>query len=133
LRFRLVEGLAQDQARKIYREADLLVDQLLVGWYGGLAVELMALGKPIICYLREEDLRFIPDPMREEMPILQATPTTIYEVLREWLTGRRHELAEIGRRGRAYVERWHDPLKIATRLKGEYEAILSFKSRGGRG
>ena len=131
--FVLVEGLSQAEARSLYRKADLLVDQLLVGWYGGLAVELMALGKPVICYLREEDLRFIPPPMRGDLPIIRADPATIYQVLKEWLTGRRGELSEVGRKSRAYVERWHNPLKIAARMKGEYEAIMSSKAERGRG
>jgi glycosyltransferase involved in cell wall biosynthesis len=125
--FRLVEGVPQAEARRIYERADLLIDQLLCGWYGGLAVEFMALGKPVICYIREGDLKFVPEQMRKDLPVINATPTTIYGVLKEWLTVRRHELEGIGRRGRAYVERWHDPLKIAAKLKGEYEAILASK------
>lgn len=123
--FTLVEGLSHAEARRLYQGADLLVDQLLCGWYGGLAVELMALGKPVICYIREDDLKFIPQQMREELPIINATPATLCDVLREWLTIRKHELRDVGRRSRAYVERWHDPLKIAATLIGEYKAIVS--------
>lgn len=119
-----VEDLPWEEARSIYERADILVDQLLAGWYGGLAVELMALGKPAICYIRENDLRFIPPTMRDDLPIINATPTTIYTVLKEWLTVRKHELPEVGQLSRAYVEKWHDPVKIAARLKSEYEAIL---------
>ena len=132
LELRLVEGVSYIEARHIYESADLLIDQLLCGWYGGLAVELMALGKPVICYIRQGDLKFIPEQMREDFPIINATPTTIYEVLKEWLTVRRHELPEVGRRSRAYVERWHDPLKIAAKLKSEYEAIMDSKRKRSR-
>jgi glycosyltransferase involved in cell wall biosynthesis len=129
LELRLVEGVSHGEARRIYESADLLIDQLVCGWYGGIAVELMALGKPVICYIREGDLKFIPEQMRKDLPIINAIPTTIHEVLKEWLTSRRHELPEIGRRGRAYVERWHDPLKIAAKLKSEYEAVMASKQR----
>jgi hypothetical protein len=125
--FTLVEGLALEDARKLYERADILVDQLLAGWYGGLAVELMALGKSVICYIRETDLKFIPAEMQQDLPVINSTPATIYEVLKEWLTVRRDQLPEVGRRSRAYVERWHDPLKIAARLKGDYESILATK------
>jgi len=127
LEFVLVEGLTHHLARQVYRRADLLVDQLLVGWYGGVAVEQMALGKPVICYIRDSDLHFIPRQMQEELPIINATPSSIYSVLKEWLTVRKSELPEIGKRSRAYVERWHDPVKIATRLKSEYEAAIAGK------
>lgn len=127
--FVLVEGLPHSEVRRLYERADLLVDQLLCGWYGGLAVELMALAKPVVCYIREGDLKFIPAEMRRDLPVINATPTSVYEVLKEWLSVRRGELAEVGRRGRAFVERWHDPLKIAARLKADYETILASKRR----
>jgi glycosyltransferase involved in cell wall biosynthesis len=125
LEFVLLEGKTIEEARRLYERADLLVDQLLLGWYGGIAVELMALGKPVVCHIRESDLGVLPEEMRAELPIIPATTETIYDVLREWLTQRRSELPEVGRRGRAFVERWHDPVKIAEGLKDVYAEIAS--------
>jgi hypothetical protein len=125
LEFTLVEKTSYSEARRMYERADLLVDQLLAGWYGGLALEFMALGKPAIAYIREGDMRFIPEQMRRDLPIINATPETVYWVLREWLTIRRSELLDAGRRSRAFAERWHDPLRIAAGLKAEYEAIIA--------
>lgn len=123
-RFTLVEGVSNASARAVYETADLLVDQLLAGWYGGLSVELMSLGKPVVCYLRDEDLRFIPKTMRSELPLINATPASIYDVLRELLTTRKHELRGRGVASRTYVERWHDPIKIAAQLKEDYVASV---------
>lgn len=123
--FRLVEGLTQDEARAVYERADLVVDQLLVGWYGGLAVEAMALERPVVTYLREEDLTLLPADLRADLPAISAEPGTIFDVLKELLTTRRHELAELGRRGRSYVNRWHDPLRIARELAADYEAAVA--------
>lgn len=120
-----VEGMSRAEARAAYERADLLVDQLLAGWYGGVAVELMALGKPVVCYLRREDLERVPPELRAGLPIIEATPESVYDVLREWLTVRRAELPEVGRRSRAFVERWHDPRAIAARLRRDYEAMLA--------
>jgi hypothetical protein len=88
----LVEGVPRKEARKAYERADLFIDQLLVGWYGGLAVEGMALGKPVVCYLRDADLKHIPPEMRADLPLIRATPATLYDVLKEWATRRRGEL-----------------------------------------
>ena len=63
--------------------------------------------------------------MRAELPIVNANQTNLYEVLKDLLTIRRTELIEIGRRGRAYVERWHDPVQIAHELAHEYHAIAN--------
>ena len=44
----IVEGLHHDEARKRYEQADVVLDQLNAGWYGMLAIEAMALGKPVV-------------------------------------------------------------------------------------
>jgi hypothetical protein len=122
--YELVEGMTRTDARKVYERADLLVEQLLLGWYSNLAIELMALGKPVVTYIRDEDLRFVPEEMRRQLPVIDATPDSVYSVLRTWLTERRDELPEVGRAGRSYVERFHDPLVVAARTKADYERAL---------
>jgi glycosyltransferase involved in cell wall biosynthesis len=122
--FLLLHDLPHAEAMGLYPRADLLVDQLLAGWYGGLAVELMALGKPVIAYIRSSDLGFLPDGMRDALPVINATPATIYSVLKEWLTTRRSELSALGARSRQFVEEWHDPQKIAAVLKKTYEQAV---------
>jgi glycosyltransferase involved in cell wall biosynthesis len=120
----LVENVPRSEAKHFYAQADILVDQLLVGWYGGLAVEAMALGKPVVAYIRETDLGFVPEALRLELPVVSATPDTIYQVLLD-LYRRRDELASLGRRSRAFVEHWHDPAAVARTTKATYERILS--------
>jgi glycosyltransferase involved in cell wall biosynthesis len=127
----LVEGMSNAQARQVYAKADVLVDQLFAGWYGGLAVELMALGKPVVAYIRVEDLGFIDPEMREELPIVQAKPYSVKDVLRGVLEMPRKDLVALGRQSRAFVERWHDPMRIAALIKRDYEMALASKNRRG--
>ncbi|MEP7054539.1 MAG: glycosyltransferase family 1 protein [Actinomycetota bacterium] len=127
--FVLVEGLQHADARRLYERADLLMDQVLLGWYGGLAVELMALGKPVACYLRAEDLRYVDPQMRSELPQLQTTPESVAAVLRRFLAMNSDERRRLGERSRQFVERWHDPLRIAGGLKSDYAAAMTSKAR----
>lgn len=120
----LVEGLTNDEALRLYRQADVVIDQLLIGWYGGFAVECMAMGKPVMCYLREGDLRHIPEAMREEMPIINASPYTVYEKLRKVLDGELKLKALVGA-SRSYVENWHDCKKNARRVIEDYNEALT--------
>jgi len=124
----LVENVSNREARRLYERADLVVDQLLAGWYGGFAVEAMALAKPVVCFIREGDLAYIPSGMRAELPLINATPESIYSVLKEWLTVRVHELRGRGLESRRYVERWHDPVRVVSKLVRDYQRIAMAKS-----
>lgn len=127
LRFVLVENIPHGEVQALYAQADLLVDQLLVGFYGALSVELMAMAKPVVCYLRDEDLNRLPVQMRQDLPIINATPASIYDVLKSLLTLRREELAEIGARGRDFARRWHNPIEIARRTAEDYQRAWDAK------
>lgn len=131
LRFdlRLIEGLSNSEARKAYSQADVLVDQLLTGWYGGVSAELMALGKVVVCYLRDGDFRFLPPEMAAGIPIISANPDTIVEVLRRVIKMPRTSLAELGLASRRWVERWHDPNLIGEQIKADYLAAWRSQSR----
>lgn len=120
----LIEGLTSDDAKEHYKTIDVLVDQLFAGWYGGLAVECMALGKPVIAYIREDDLIFIPEQMKIDLPIIHVTPDTIEQELRRVLEMPREELCKIAKHSREYVEKWHDPISIAQRIKHDIESLM---------
>ncbi|WP_166866272.1 glycosyltransferase family 4 protein [Salinibacterium sp. ZJ70] len=120
----LIEGIGNDEALARYAGADVVIDQLYAGWYGGVALEAMALGKPVVAYIREQDLVHLPAGMAEELPLLVATPTTITQTLRRILDMPRAELLEHARRSRAFAERWHGPRQIATRIANDYRRAL---------
>lgn len=120
----IVEGVPHEKVLELYARADLVLDQLLLGWYGGFAVEAMALGRPVMCYIREDDLRYIPAEMAKDIPVINANPATVLDALEETFANR-SMLPEIGRKSRAYVEKWHDPLKIARGVVDRYEEVLT--------
>jgi hypothetical protein len=116
----LVKGLPHQEAMKLYPRADLVIDQVLAGWYGGFAVEMMAMGKPVACYIREEDLQFIPAAMRAELPLLRLTPDTVEADL-EAMLHQRAQWPEWGRRARQFALRWHHPQRIAAAMLRAYK------------
>lgn len=126
----LVENTSNAEAMGIYQRADLIVDQLLAGWYGGFALEAMALGKPVVCYIREEDLKFVPARMAEELPLINAKPDSVYLVLKDWLSARKNDLPRQGALSRRFVERWHDPDIIARDVASDYLAAFHAKASG---
>ncbi|MGH9908681.1 MAG: glycosyltransferase [Pyrinomonadaceae bacterium] len=120
INFVLVEGMPHAEAMKAYRSADLVIDQVLAGWYGGLAVEVMAMAKPVACYLRHEDFDVLPEGMCAQLPLVNITPETIESAIEAFIT-QRESWPEWGRRSREYVLRWHNPETIARAMKRAYE------------
>ena len=110
LRLDLIEGVPHAEVLRRLRDADLVVDQLLLGWYGGFAVEAMALAKPVLCFIREKTPG--DNPFGAELPIVRTTPASLVERLRE-LAADREARARIGAASRAFVERRHDPRLVA--------------------
>jgi glycosyltransferase involved in cell wall biosynthesis len=117
----LVEKQTHIEALALYRSADIAIDQVLAGWYGGFAVEMMAMGKPVACYIREQDMKFVPPAMRDDMPILKVDPGRLVDDLATILD-RRAEWQNVGKRSRRYVERWHNPDRIAQAMLDAYRS-----------
>ncbi len=109
--FRLVEGVSNEEARKVYERADIVIDQLRIGWYGVLAVEAMALGKPVICYIRD-DLRH---HLGSVPPLAVASPDDVAEVLADLIKDNMRRV-DLSYRARRYCEENHDSKKIAEKL-----------------
>ncbi len=123
-RFQLVEKMSHAEAMDVYGQADIVVDQLRVGWYGAFAVECMALGKPVVAHIRPDDARLLPKTFREQLPIIDATETTIKNSLRSLLEAPRSTLRKRGQEGRRFAERHHHPVHLAERLKRDYEEAM---------
>ena len=123
----LVEGATRAEARAAYARADIVVDQLLIGWYGGMAVEAMALARPVIAHIAQDDLARVPSKLARDLPIVRATADSFEDVLRATLTQPRGALAALGRQGRVFVEQWHDPLTIARKTRDAY--LTAVRSR----
>ncbi|MBI38525.1 MAG: hypothetical protein CMF59_02925 [Leptospiraceae bacterium] len=126
----LVENLPYSEARKRYEKADVLIDQIYAGWYGGLAVELMALGKPVACYIREGDLQFIPERMRAQLPIVRINHSDLELSIKRLFEFSRSELRELGHVSRKFVEDWHSPATIARSLSADYSGLLAGSEAG---
>ncbi len=108
----LIENLTNDQALARYRSADVIFDQCLIGFHGYFALEAMALGKPVLCFIRDRSDLLAPD----ECPIINVRPETIGEALAS-LVDDRQRLEDLGRAGRGYIERYYSVDAFAERYR----------------
>ena len=118
----VVEGVRHDEARRRYARADIVIDQLNAGWYGIFALEAMALGKPVLTYLRREAVQETERALGVEVPIVAVTRETLRERIAE-LAGDAERRRRLGAASRAYVEQVHDADAGADRLLDIYRSL----------
>jgi glycosyltransferase involved in cell wall biosynthesis len=111
--------MPNSMALEIYRTADIIFDQCLIGFHGYFALEAMALGKPVMSFIRKPNEYLLH---AKECPILNTHITTIENDLLS-LALRRDELAEIGRLSRSYVEKYYSIEAFSTRLGNTYREL----------
>jgi len=123
--FRLVHNVSHETALAQIGDADIFVDQLILGAHGIAAVEGMAMGKPVICFVKPSMMALYPP----NLPLVSANPDTVTQVLEDLICDgqRRHDL---GVRGRAYAEKHHDAPRLAHELTALYYSLL--RRRGSR-
>lgn len=67
-------------------QADLVIDQLIYGHWGSSALEGIALGKPVVCYL-SKDMKdeYLKTFKVDQLPIIEANTENIYEIIKSLL------------------------------------------------
>jgi glycosyltransferase involved in cell wall biosynthesis len=88
--------------------ADVVADQLIVGWYAMFALEAMATEKPVLCYLRGDLQEFYVASgviAADEIPIINCSPLTVNDTIKNLVL--RRDKPEIGKRSREYVMKHH--------------------------
>jgi hypothetical protein len=110
----MVENVPYQEAIERYKKADIVIDQVLIGWYGLVAIEAMALGKPVMVYIREDLRHYIAGS-----PLFLTSVPTLASDLKVLMqdAGLRQKL---GQEGRDYVKSVHDAGQIANRLTKIY-------------
>ena len=118
----LVEGVPHDEARERYARADIVIDQLEVGWHGVFAIEAMAFGKPVIGHVKPDVVERSAEAFGVRLPIVPATKETLVDALRLLIDDPQLR-RELGATGRAYVEQVHDIDRVADRLLAVYRQL----------
>lgn len=90
-----------------YALADVVLDQFSLGIYATTSIEAMAAGRLVVAHLHEQVRDHILEVTGLEAPIIEATPDTIGEVLRD-VAERPDHYRTIAERGPEYVDAVHN-------------------------
>jgi hypothetical protein len=106
-----------NQMRFYQAQADIIVEQLIYGWWGSTFIETSALGKPVVCYLRPASKEFFLKifPEHNSLPVVEADTNSIYEVLKTLVTDDDYRRQK-GEESRRFAEAHFDPEKNTLKL-----------------
>ncbi len=119
--FKLLHNLPKYEAMKWVEKCDIFIDQLITGSHGTAAVEAMAMGKPVLCYINDSIRPNYP----EELPIINVNPETLKVNLLKLIIDSNLRFI-IGQASRKYVENYHHTLTNCNNLEKIY--LEEFKS-----
>lgn len=122
--FHLIQGVPRRKAFEIMSTADIFLDQFVLGDFGMVSIEAMAMGKPVVCYLKPSILKHYDS----SLPIVNANQENLEETLARLIENPQMRY-ELGKRSRLYAEQHCDMQKIAPALISIYREILD-KAKG---
>lgn len=105
----LLEKVPNHKIQEVMHSAHVIVDQLVIGWYAMFAIEAMSSGRVVICNLRSDLTNlyeFAGFLAPDEIPLVSSDFKSIKDTIRQLYTNP-GKLAELGKRGRKYVEDHH--------------------------
>lgn len=113
---KLLESLPHDQVIMEFVKADIIIDQLLLGWYGVVSIEGMSLKKPVCVYIRDDLTKFLPKDS-----FINCNPENIYEKLKKLIID--SDLRKnIAINGYNFACKYHNAEKIAKVIVAMYQS-----------
>jgi hypothetical protein len=113
IEYRQLTGVPAEEMPALVRDADVVVDQVVLGQYGVTAIQGMLAGKVVLAHVADRVRARVP----LQIPIVEATPDNLLAAVTAVLDDRDGHRA-LAAAGRAYALRVHDGAMSAAVLAG---------------
>lgn len=125
IEFRSLISVPYAEALRQYQQADIIVGQTHIGWYGQFELECMLMGKPVITYIDPTVAALVPH--LGTVPVAPISRDDADSLTRQILTlAADPDLrVRLGQEGRAYAEHWHAADRIIPDLERDYAEIMA--------
>jgi len=110
--YKRIENMPRKMALEVYRNADIIIDQLLTPGGGKFSHEGLALGKVVLTLMAYD--RY-DQKKPKECPIVDVNGDNLYNVLKQLIPDQ-PKRANIASKGRPYIEAFHNPKQIVADL-----------------
>ncbi len=118
--FRILPTMPREKLLDEMAKADIVVDQIIIGWYGGQAVEAMIQGKIVMAFLNPSYLQLVP--FGREIPIWNTNVWSFEQDLETLIKVFPQICQEWQERSHQFVKKYHDVSKIAHQYLETYQS-----------
>ncbi len=113
--YRRIEAVDPRDMPAAYTGADIVIDQFTMGLYGVAACEAMAAERVVVSFVGDVVRGRVRELTGRELPIVEATPETLVEVIEKILDDR-DAARDVATAGPSYVREHHDGRRSAAAL-----------------
>ncbi len=118
---KFLNTLSQDEMSKFYSQSDIVADQFIIGSMGGIALEALYAGKPLLTFINEE----LHEKVYPEIPPVANAKNSEEVYLKLIELNDKNFQNSLGDKGRDWVTKYHSPESIVSQLKIIYQSILN--------
>lgn len=115
IHYRRISGVPSAEMPSVYREADIVIDQLTLGIYGVAACEAMAAGRIVVSHVSDQVRDQVRTSTGRQLPIVEVNPDTLERTVRDILAAPENYLA-VAAAGVEFVQEIHDGRQSAGAL-----------------
>jgi len=117
--FEVLPPLPRQELLERIAKADIIVDQVIIGWYGGQAVEAMALGKIVMAFLNPTYLQLVP--FGKEIPIWNTNCWSFENDLETLIKIFPYIKDDWQKKSSRFAQKVHDSRRIAQKYLAVYQ------------
>lgn len=116
VRYIEVAGVSNDEYQELISKSDLLIDQVIWGYYGVAAIQAMAVGIPVACYLNisPEDNSSLTD-----IPILNINEDNFIEIISKFISDDQL-IQDVSDKAKLFYANNHCPAVVANNVLSQY-------------
>lgn len=126
IKFMLLEGKTLAECQKLYPLSDIIVTDVITGWHGNTSIEAMAIGRPVITYLRPDIMTFHSYYAKGRIPVVSANPDNLAKAI-ERLVKDKKLRDELGKKGREYATKFHSLEFVGSLRRIIFESVWDGK------
>lgn len=126
IKLTLLERKTLKECQQLYPLGDVFITDVIYGWHGYTAIEGMAIGRPVISYLRPDIIKFHSYYVKGRLPVISANPDNLAREI-ERLVKNKKLREELGEKGREYARKVHSLETVGAFRKIIFDAIWQGK------